>query len=219
MLARRKPDSLLRKRFQDTAFRGIPSHICNWLTQLQMTYPHLLHALVDETHPNHHTMEYRHGKLLRIPDVDAALSKATQRFVAWVIVFQTAEDFHGNLIFADMQAKTLWRFEPRGTVTNDPQMNHTLTSFAKQFGLLYQEPGCYQDEIGPQSVEVRNVNGVRAYLPKSGPCVIWALLFLHIKLEYPDMSVAEIHDCMMRHSPIVTQLIQAYGHLIDASRM
>lgn len=205
----------LRKRFEMTRFRGVPRYIFAWLHELAGAYPELEPIAGRGTAT--HAMEYREGSLRMLPEFDR-LAKRSEgrraRFVAWILVFQTKADFHGNLCLLDWKERTLLRFEPRGTSTTLPGMDRALHQLGARWGCLYTSPAQYQAMCGPQCVEVLNVDRDSAFLPESGPCVIWDLLFLHIKLEYPELTCAQIAAVLRGHAPIATALIEAYGHFI-----
>ena len=210
--------------FRPTEFRGDPAQCAVALRWLSSEFPSLLStpdvALPLARQGEHHMCieDGPETRLVTVPGFEDAVRRCARRtrFTVWVIAFRDKRgEVHGNALLFDRRGGgCLSRFEPRGAIA----VGYTHTDVDKwlipwahaHLRAAYASPLVFQPAIGPQAQEIQQAP-CRDALPEAGPCVVWSLLFLHLRTLFPRLAIRTIARMMCDMPVSATVLAQAYA--------
>ena len=219
----------LHREFAESEFRGTSRFAWAWIAKLEDMFPDRMCAPF-RCQPRHHAMwvEPDYDGTMRVDATPRLLDRvrnecftgdSKKQFTGWVVVFRSGKgEVHGNGMLYDRFNEVLVRFEPRGKGTSGydaPALDRAIYDWlAVEFpGSMYVAPDAFQRPVGPQTKEVLHAVHGRHSLPSHGPCVIWSLMFMHLKIQHPHMGYDQIADALGDYG-LVTSLAMMYGHII-----
>lgn len=143
----------------------------------------------------------------------------------------TKKYFHGNLILVDLKTNTAEYYEPHGeyTGTGNPLLSNYI--FDLQFilqdlfnknGYDYLTPVMTCPRITENNINnnFRGLQGISSegqgfFKDKEGGyCGLWVILYLNLRLQYPDLSGAELNEAVLEifkyHPDTVANFMRSY---------
>ncbi|KAG5186330.1 hypothetical protein JKP88DRAFT_240932 [Tribonema minus] len=132
---------------------------------------------------------------------------------------------HSNGLFLDLHENTMTHFEPHGGQTNvyDMRLLSTkLRRFAESLGLRLYETQQMCPRVGLQNLFGKSVyyesrqkaNGQLEKYSRTGICMLFTLLFLHVKALNLDRSNESVHKYLEHHPDELEKFCYGYFHYI-----
>ena len=124
---------------------------------------------------------------------------------------ERGKDSHANVLIFNHKTRDLARMEPNGagSMSFETTVNILFKEFISKHHKVfksYTEPDKICDSIGPQkkeqmqiiyTKEMRVIRGKRTQIEPGGFCALFSLMFIHFRLDYPDISNKAVMDKML----------------------
>jgi len=145
------------------------------------------------------------------------------------------ENGHANIVLFNHKSRELARVEPNGRDMNgsshlafDATIDKLFQAFVEQHSTIfkyYSPPQNICSHLGPQekermqslyAKEVRQVRGTEKIIETSGFCGLFSLLFVHYRLENPELSNKQVMDKLNKSSNDLAFHIRLYAkHIVE----
>lgn len=194
--------------------------MCTWPSNLERW------LVINDNPSSKFGFQYNIDRLVIWPktlrDISKCLKKS--RFTVCILEIVYPKGFrHANAIIFDSKAKRLTRFEPNGSSENtiDTEMKYWLLSQEQLRTWTYSGPTNFCPKPGPQSrenwmyvEEAYELAGLDRR-ETGGFCAAWSLLWIHMRLENPDLEDQELVDKLLRKSDRdLSQYIRLYAEFV-----
>ena len=122
---------------------------------------------------------------------------------------------HSNMIIWDTQRKIAERFEPLGTYRHDEFIDKTLKQFVDKYtpDYVYLPSSTYTDK----GLQRFGSECPRADTDPGGFCKAWCLYFVHLRVNSPSMTSAEVYEVLKTGWPDPATLVRLFAITVAIS--
>lgn len=143
-------------------------------------------------------------------NIELQKNMQTSKFITIPIGIETTFGSHANILFWDIQNKTLERFEPNGSnypygLNYNPNLLDSLIENKfKQFdeNIKYYPPSAFLPTIGFQLLESAETTTCKRIGDPNGFCGVWCIWWIYqrmININNPKISITNIADILIKH--------------------
>lgn len=154
--------------------------------------------------------------------------------IYFIIYFARGKSSHANVLLYDYADRSVTRYEPHGsrdTIKWNKEVDAQLRTWVRKNSSLfttYHPPSSYCPLVGPQSLEhlqtslatvVGNVFGKTVRMEVGGFCSIFAVLFLHYRLDHPELTMEELMEKMLKTPDELAVEVRVYAqHILNFAK-